>query len=390
MRRATRAIAAAAVVVVGAGSAIAIHDSTAANKHAAGAATAPPKLHTVQVVRRDLVDTTSVSGTVTYGDSRTLKVSGTSSSSSAASSSSASSASRAAGATTATTAAATTSGIITALPSVGSLFSRGQTVFEVDGAPGPALLYGSRPMWRTLQSGITDGIDVLQLEFNLAALGFTDNGAMVVDNHFDSATTAAIDAWQTARGVTVNGAVAPSDVVYQPGPIRVATLTAAVGDSASGAIMTVTDTTRLVHVALDPTNTSYVTIGGTVTITLADNSTTVGRYFSLGTVANVATSGQGNNASTTTTLDLWIALVKPPANLLDDEPVTVALVTDRAKNVLAVPASALLALAEGGYGLEKVQPDGTTKLVGVQTGKFADDWVQVTGDIAEGDQVVSA
>jgi len=178
--------------------------------------------------------------------------------------------------------------------------------------------------------------------------------------------------------------------VFQPGAIRVASLTAAVGDSASGAVMTVTDTTRLVHVDLDPTDTSYVAIGGAVTITLADATTTQGRYFSLATVANTATSGQGNNSSTTTTLDLWIALVKPPAHLLDDEPVSVALVTDRAKNVLAVPASALLALAEGGFGVEKVQADGTTALIGVQTGKFADDWVQVTGNLAEGDRVVTA
>jgi hypothetical protein len=34
-----------------------------------------------------------------------------------------------------------------------------------------------------------------------------------------------------------------------------------------------------------------------------------------------------------------------------------------------------------------VAGDGTTSLVGVEVGAFADGWVEVTGDIAEGDTV---
>jgi hypothetical protein len=50
-----------------------------------------------------------------------------------------------------------------------------------------------------------------------------------------------------------------------------------------------------------------------------------------------------------------------------------------------VPVSALLALAEGGYGLEVVRDDGTTKIVRVDTGLFADGKVEVRGaGIGEG------
>jgi hypothetical protein len=50
-----------------------------------------------------------------------------------------------------------------------------------------------------------------------------------------------------------------------------------------------------------------------------------------------------------------------------------------------VPVSALLALSEGGYGLEVVDDDGTTSIVSVTTGLFADGKVQVEGDgITEG------
>ena len=56
--------------------------------------------------------------------------------------------------------------------------------------------------------------------------------------------------------------------------------------------------------------------------------------------------------------------------------------------MLAVPVEALLALAEGGYAVELAHDDGTTSLVAVELGAFADGWVEVTGDVAEGDEVV--
>ncbi|MCU1427655.1 MAG: peptidoglycan-binding protein, partial [Actinomycetia bacterium] len=75
---------------------------------------------------------------------------------------------------------------------------------------------------------------------------------------------------------------------------------------------------------------------------------------------------------------------------LDAAPVTVKLTTKQASAVLAVPVGALLALAEGGYAVEKTTGVTTTTLVGVQTGVFAGGWVQVTGRLHEGDRVVTA
>jgi hypothetical protein len=55
--------------------------------------------------------------------------------------------------------------------------------------------------------------------------------------------------------------------------------------------------------------------------------------------------------------------------------------------VLTVPVAALLALAEGGYGVQVVG-GGTTRIVAVQTGLFAGGRVEVTGDgLAEGQTV---
>jgi hypothetical protein len=59
-----------------------------------------------------------------------------------------------------------------------------------------------------------------------------------------------------------------------------------------------------------------------------------------------------------------------------------------AEGVVAVPVEAVLALAEGGYAVEVGLADGTTRLVGVELGVFADGYVEVTGEVAAGDQVV--
>jgi multidrug efflux pump subunit AcrA (membrane-fusion protein) len=59
--------------------------------------------------------------------------------------------------------------------------------------------------------------------------------------------------------------------------------------------------------------------------------------------------------------------------------VPVAFTAGRRPHVLAVPVAALLALAEGGYGVQVV--DGTTtRTVAVKTGLFADGKVEITGD----------
>ena len=71
--------------------------------------------------------------------------------------------------------------------------------------------------------------------------------------------------------------------------------------------------------------------------------------------------------------------------------VQVSLAVQSARDVLAVPVSALLALAGGGYGLEVVGPSGAHRLVGVTAGLFASGQVQVSGPgITAGTRVVVA
>ena len=65
--------------------------------------------------------------------------------------------------------------------------------------------------------------------------------------------------------------------------------------------------------------------------------------------------------------------------------VTVSFVQDEAQNTLVVPVTALMALAEGGYCVQR--PDGS--LVGVEVGLIADTRAQIVSDqLSEGDEVV--
>nr|MDJ0954649.1 hypothetical protein [Acidimicrobiia bacterium] len=87
--------------------------------------------------------------------------------------------------------------------------------------------------------------------------------------------------------------------------------------------------------------------------------------------------------------EVTILLDEPSAAAgLDEAPIDIEIVSEEASNVLVVPVNALLALAEGGYAVEVVAADETTRFVRVEIGKFADGVVAVTGDISEGDRVL--
>ena len=273
-------------------------------------------------------------------------------------------------------------GTITALPDVGAVIDRGGTIAEVDASP-VVLLFGSRPLWRPLGEGVDDGPDVEQLEANLIALGHATDATLGPNQRWSATTTAAVKRWQKALGVEESGTVSTGDVVFEAGPVRIAERIANVGAMAAGPALKVTGTTRAVSVRLEANRRALVALGQPVIVVLPDGTNVGG---SVGTIGTVASAGEQGSSPT---IDVVIALDDASTvGDLDQAPVTVKVTTTSATGVLAVPVGALLALSEGGYAVERVRSDGTTELVGVTLGPFADGWVQVTGAVAEGDQVV--
>ena len=77
---------------------------------------------------------------------------------------------------------------------------------------------------------------------------------------------------------------------------------------------------------------------------------------------------------------MTVSLDRPKdTGALDQAPVDVDITTETARNVLAVPVNALLALAEGGYAVEVQEAGGARHLVPVKLGLFADSLVEVGG-----------
>ncbi|MFG1703148.1 efflux RND transporter periplasmic adaptor subunit [Nonomuraea sp. M3C6] len=322
------------------------------NDGVTGAATPakPPVPATADITRQDLVETKTVDGSLTYAGERRL--------------------------------ASGASGTVTWVAAEGAVIRRGRPLLRVDRRP-LVLMYGRLPLYRTLQQGVSDGPDVEQLERNLKALGYGDY--LTVDDHFSYATSQAVKEWQDDRGLAETGNVDAAQVVFQPAAVRVTDAKATVGArTAPGQqALTVSGIRRLVHVDLDTGDQSLARKGAKVTVTLPGGEQARGTITSVGTVAE--TSGQDQDTSTT--IDVDITLAKPPKTKLDQAPVEVEMASERHSDVLAVPVEALLALREGGFGVEVVEGPAT-RIVPVETGAFGGGLVEIEGaGLAEGMKV---
>ena len=341
-----------ALAAIGIGGSIAI-DRFGGDEETETTQEAPPA--TVEVVRTDLVERDTLDGTLRYREPGTLLSTG--------------------------------AGTITALPDGGDVLARGDAAYELDGQP-VTLMFGERPAWRPIDADTGDGPDVAQLEDNLWALGFDDDFEMTLDEEVDDATIDAIVRWQESLGREDIEVALPSEIVFVPGPLRVGERFVEVGSVvAPGAPLYATSAqTHEVLVLLDADRQDLLVAGDEVTVVLPDDVETPGVVREVSRI--VITVGQGPEASRV--VEVLIDLVaEGAAGELDEAPVDVDVVTSRADDVLAVPVEALLALAEGGYAVE-VAEDGGTRLVGVEIGTFADGLVEITGDVAPGDQVVVA
>jgi peptidoglycan hydrolase-like protein with peptidoglycan-binding domain len=288
-------------------------------------------------------------------------------------------------------------GIITWLPSAGTIVARGRPLFQVSGQP-VTLLYGAVPAWRDFGPGMTRGPDIAELQRNLAALGFDPGPA---DGAFGWSTEAAVERWQYSRGQAVTGTVPLGAVAFLPGPLRVAS--AALADGSPVA----TGATVLSGTSVIPVVSLWLTVGGPVVkpgdqvlVTLPDGTTTVpGHIATVGQVATTAQgagsdgsgsgtapagggglAGSGNSAgaggssgggSGGAAFPVTIAIAEPRIpDGLDQAPVQVAITQQRDAGVLAVPVTALLGLPGGGYAVTESGP--AHQVIPVTTGLFDD------------------
>lgn len=302
---------------------------------------------TAKVIRQTMLDTDDVPGDLGYGDATTLP--------------------------------GRIQGVITKVPLAGDVIGRGRPVYFVDNTP-VVLLYGEVAAYRTLGPGVT-GTDVRQLNDNLKALGYLGAPA---GSTYSTATVRAVQQWQRSLGLPQTGRVELGRVLFAPGDIRIDSVTTGVNESTGdgGEVLHYTGIGRVVTAQLQVSQQRLAREGTQVRIELPDGTAvagTVDRVYSV--IEQPADPGSGPM----TLIEAVISLGDPAAAAgIEAAVVSVVFTAGEHKDVLTVPIAALVALAEGGYGLEVVQGT-TTRYVRVTTGLFAAGRVEVAGDgLAEG------
>lgn len=221
-----------------------------------------------------------------------------------------------------------------------------------------------------LASATNTDIDILR--GNLAELGHKGPAA------------AAIRAWQKQVGRSVTGLIEPGQIVVASGPVRVAAHLAEVGDvlysrtegrqglvpdgTSSSQVLRFTSTERVVTVAMQLSDHDYARPGDAVTVTLPTGVEVQGRIGKVSAHFDV----QGK-------ADAEIAIpAQEQLGAVEAAVVDVEFVVGRRDDVLAVPVSALVALAQGGFAIE-VEEGSSSRLVPVDTGLFARGQVEISG-----------
>ncbi|GAA2514574.1 efflux RND transporter periplasmic adaptor subunit [Winogradskya humida] len=349
------------------------------------AATAPQPEQTVaastaQLERKDLSTTMSLPGTLGYGTPRPL-----------------------AGHKEAT---------VTWLPQIGATIKRGKQLFRADDRP-VTLFYGSMPLYRDITGTNLVGRDVKIIATNLSALGYSighqpSEGSWVSvpqpaaatppstpptppptkpvevkdgEGVLTAALKNAIKSWQDDAGLPRTGTITVGDVEVLSGAVRVDAVAVQPGSPANADLMSVTPTRKVITVDAQLTEAGSIKQGAKVTVVLPDEKTVKARVTAVG--RKLAAEGDAGTGPPTLTVTVTADQPKD-LDKLDAADVNVTFPGRSAKGVLAAPVEALVALTEGGYAVQ-----GPAGLIAVQTGMFADGWVELTGDgLTEGMAVV--
>lgn len=353
---------------------------------AAGAG-APDPVRTAAVERTDVSTTRSLNGTLGFGAAEPVK--------------------------------GGKEGVVTWLPRLGTRVDRGKQLFRVDDRPVP-LFYGTVPLYRELGQRGTVGRDVRMIATNLQRMGYVIGtqpgpGTTVTstgpapqtpatgsappvppspatvrvtvrkgEGVLTSALITAIRKWQRDTHLPETGRIGIGDVVVRPGALRIASVTAQLGDSAAGPLLTATPTAKVITVSAAAAEAGTIQRGDPVTVVLPGDTKVPGRVSAIGTaLLTDAAEGPDEPArrAITVTVDDEAGL-----NGIDAADVQVDVTGEIREGVLAVPVGALVALREGGYAVQ-IAGGG---LIPVTVGIFDQGMVEVTGaGLAEGTAVVT-
>lgn len=261
---------------------------------------------------------------------------------------------------------------ITAFAAIGATATRGTVLYRADDEPVVVLL-ADQPLFRDLSIGVSDGTDVQAVEQNLVDLGLTD---LSPDQHFGSATAAAVKSWEESLGRSnPDGNVSVGEVVLLKEPAAVLTHDAHVGDliGPGDAVLTLGAESQVVETDVDATTAHDWSTTTTVSLIWGDDSTSVGTVSEVG---RDVTAGE---------IQVVIALDQQSTNWPIGTDVQVLRTTAVRKGATAVPVSAVTQGTDG--AAVRVVAGTTDHVVGVKLGIVDGGWVEITNGIEAGTRV---
>lgn len=266
-------------------------------------------------------------------------------------------------------------GTVLRIVEAGSTLGNGDVIAVVDDQA-VVWLDGAIPAWRPLAEG-DEGVDVLQLETALTALGYNGDDDVTVDEEYTSATAAMVADWQESIGVEPTGRVDDGAIVFGGDRTRVASVAFQVGDSvpAGSPLVAIGTTRRTAVLDATPAEAATLELGRTAQIELRDGTEIEG------TVAAVFPGSE--------TWQITVEFTEPvefPAT--DVTNVEMAWTHEVAHDVLTVPSSALLRLDDGSYVVEVVTDD-TTRATPVTVGVAIGTRVQILSGLEPGATVIT-
>ena len=262
--------------------------------------------------------------------------------------------------------------------------SSGQVLYSVDDLPVTAIVTEVE-FSRDLSIGVEDDEDVEILEQMLFDLGYDADGDLEVDEEFDADTSQAIEEWEEDlqdewEDQVVDGVLSLDQIVTVSNGVMVGQITSHDADSlATGTeLFTFGSATgsRIVSTAIDVADQTMLAEGTEMEVEFP------GGEVVTGTVVDLANSSTTDPLDPTAAPQLAVEIslnsVPESAAELNELDVEVRLVDNLAAGATVVPASALVATADGGFAVEVVNGNGTS-FVAVDPGMFADGFVEVDG-----------
>ena len=247
----------------------------------------------------------------------------------------------------------------------------------------------STPLYETLSTSLASGDDranVAALQRALKARGYFSG---TVDGDFGSTTRTALEAWQSAHGLSQTGEITTSDFVWVPKGGAIESWNVVLGSTVSSttALATV-DFPRLLIAQANVTqaDVSSLKVGQKAALTIDGQTSSA---FTA-TITSIATQpSSSSSGSSSSTAEYTVDLVPGSLPTLAKSGMTGSLTVTIAKrsNVLLVPTSAVSGTSSASF--VRVMMNGIPSYREVTTGMATSSLTQITSGLTAGELVVT-